>query len=234
MGGNAHGWRPATARLRRALPAVRRRLPPVRPSPLIATTGLLLVVGLGVAWMGQHADAVAVGRPNVAWELSAASNTVTVRLTAGRGPLGRRVMARSHLTVVEGDRRLRGRAAASGAAVRVPVPPGRVTHLVVLVRGPQPFRRVLTVTVPPALRVTASRRTPHGLLVRVSSPLRRRPRKLLCGTDRISFLTPDQVEVAKGPEGCRAWLRLTARDGEQAVVPVNVPALRSPMPASPG
>ena len=218
MGGIAHAWRPATARLR-------RRLPAARPSPLVAATGLLVAVGVGVAWMGQHADAVAAGRPNVAWELSAASNTVTVRLTAGSGPLGRRIMARSHVTVVDGDRRQRGRASASGSTVRVPVPPGRVTHLVVLVRGPQPFRRVLTVTVPPALRVITSHRTPRGLLVRVSSPLRRRPRKLLCGTDKISFPAPERVEVAMSAERCRARLRLTAQDGERAVMPVNVPAL---------
>jgi peptidoglycan/xylan/chitin deacetylase (PgdA/CDA1 family) len=188
-------------------------------------TGVLVTVGLVVAWMGQRADAVAANRPDVAWALSTASNTVTVRLTAGSGPLGRRVMARSHVTVVDGGRRQRGRASASGGMVRVPVPPGQVTQLVVLVQGPQPFRQVLTVTVPPPLRVIASRRTSHGVLVRASSPLRRRSRKLLCGTDKISFPAAEQVEVAKSPEGCRARLRLIAQDGEQAVVPVNVPAL---------
>jgi peptidoglycan/xylan/chitin deacetylase (PgdA/CDA1 family) len=105
------------------------------------------------------------------------------------------------------------------------VSPGRVTHLVVLVKGPLPSRRVLTVTVPPPLRVTASRRTSAGLVVQASSPLRRRPRKLLCGTDKISFLAAEQVQVAKSPQRCRARLRLTAEDGEQAVVPVSIPAL---------
>jgi peptidoglycan/xylan/chitin deacetylase (PgdA/CDA1 family) len=61
--------------------------------------------------------------------------------------------------------------------------------------------------------------------VQASSPLRRSPRKLLCGTDKISFPAAKQVEVAKSPQRCRARLRLTAEDGEQAVVPVTIPAL---------
>ena len=175
--------------------------------------------------MGQRAEAVASDQPGVVWRLSPASNTVTIRLTPGSGPQGRQVVARSHLTVTEtGNRQLR-KTSSDGEPVRVPVPPGRQTSLTVLVKGPQPASRTVTVTVPPALRVTASRRGPHGLLVQTSRPLRSRSHWLLCGTDQVSFPAPGQAAVAKSPYRCRTRLRLTAKDGEQAVLRVTIPAL---------
>jgi len=109
--------------------------------------------------------------------------------------------------------------------VRIPVPPGRRTRLVVAVNGPQSFRRTLTVTVPPRLRVAVSRTGAGGLLIRASSPLRHRPRGPLCGTNAISFPASAEVAVARSPARCRARLRLTARDGERADVRVTIPAL---------
>jgi peptidoglycan/xylan/chitin deacetylase (PgdA/CDA1 family) len=197
----------------------------IRRPPVIAVAAALVVVGLIVAWMGQRADAVASGQPRVTWHLSPASNTVTVRLTPGQGAQGRQVLAHSKLTVTEpGTTHLRG-ADPDGQTVRVAVPPGQQTQLTVLVKGPQPSRRTLTVTVPPALRVTAAHRRASGLLVSASSRLRPRAHGLLCGTDKISFPAPSQVAVAKSPARCRGRLRLTAEDGEQAVVRVTVPAL---------
>ena len=70
----------------------------------------------------------------------------------------------------------------------MPVPPGQQTQLLVQVTGPRPFRRTLTVTVPPALRVsTTSRPMPDGWLVSVSSPVRQRTDRVLCGRDKIGF-----------------------------------------------
>jgi peptidoglycan/xylan/chitin deacetylase (PgdA/CDA1 family) len=185
--------------------------------------GVLVLVGLAVAWVGQRAAAVAAASPHLAWAVSPASNTVTIRLAPGSGPSGHRILARSHLTVSrDGNGHLRRQSA--DRMVRIPVPPGRQTRLLVRVKGPRPFRQTLTVTVPPALRVITSRRGPHGLLVTLSAPLRPR-RGPLCGTDKVSFPASSQVAVAKGPEVCRANLNLTATDGEQAVVPVTVPAL---------
>jgi len=155
-----------------------------RRPPVIAVAAALVVVGLIVAWMGQRADAVASGQPRVTWHLSRASNTVTVRLTPGQGPLGRQFLAHSTLTVTEPGKTHLKNPDPGGRMVRVTVPPGRQTQLTVLVKGPQPSRRTLTVTVPPALRI-----------------------------------------VAKSPARCQARLRLTAEDGEQAVVRVTVPAL---------
>jgi peptidoglycan/xylan/chitin deacetylase (PgdA/CDA1 family) len=186
-------------------------------------TGVLILVGEVVAWAGQPGAAVAL--PKVTWALFPASNTVTVRLAAGGGPLGRQILTRSHLVVSEDRPGHLKRQSADGGVVRMPVPPGRRTRLLVQVSGPQPFRRTLTVTVPPALRVIASRHDSGGLLVRVSGPLRRPLHGRLCGEDKISFPASSEVAVARSPDVCRARLRLTAQNGEQAVLPVTIPAL---------
>jgi peptidoglycan/xylan/chitin deacetylase (PgdA/CDA1 family) len=159
------------------------------------------------------------------WTLSAASNTVTIRLAAGSSPLGRNVLARSRIVVSEDGKTPLSRAASGRGAVRMPVPPGTQTQLRVQVKGPMPVTQTLAVTVPPRLRVTMVRHTTAGVLIRTSSPLRHQPRRALCGTDQISFPAPDEVAVAKSPDPCRARLRLTARDGETAAVRVTVPTL---------
>jgi peptidoglycan/xylan/chitin deacetylase (PgdA/CDA1 family) len=186
---------------------------------------MLVGLGLVVAWMGQRADAAAQGRPTVAWTLSAAANTVTIRLAPGSGPRGREVLARSRIVVSEGGKSRVSKAAAGGGIVRVPVPPGRRTQLWVRVQGPLPVAQALAVTVPPRLRVTMLRHTSRGLLIRTSAPLRHQPRRPLCGTDHISSPAPAEVIVAKSPDVCRARLRLTAEDGERATVRVTVPTL---------
>ena len=191
----------------------------------LAAAGTLVVLGLVVAWMGQRADAASQARPRVVWTLSAASNTVTIRLAPGSGALGREVLARSRIVVSEDGKSRPSKAAPGRGMVRVPVPPGTRTQLWVQVRGPMPVTEALAVTVPPRLRVTMVRRTRGGLLIRTSGPLRRQPRGLLCGTDQFSILAPDEVTVDKSPDPCRMRLRLTARDGEQAAVRVTVPAL---------
>jgi len=192
----------------------------------LAAAGTLVGLGLVVAWMGQRADAAAQARPAVEWTLSAASNTVTIRLAPGSGPLGREVLARSRFVVSEGGGKSRLSQAAPGRGiVRVPVRPGAQTQLLVQVKGPMPVAQALAVTVPPRLRVTVLRHTSGGLLIRTSDPLRHQPRRPLCGTDQIRFPAPDEVTVAKSPDPCRARLRLTARDGERATVRVTVSAL---------
>ena len=191
----------------------------------LAAAGTLVVLGLVVAWMGQRADAASQARPRVVWTLSAASNTVTIRLAPGSGALGREVLARSRIVVSEDGKSRPSKAAPGRGMVRVPVPPGTRTQLWVQVRGPMPVTEALAVTVPPRLRVTMVRRTRGGLLIRTSGPLRRQPRGPLCGTDQISLPAPDEVTVDKSPDPCRTRLRLTARDGEQAAVRVTVPAL---------
>jgi len=191
----------------------------------LAAAGTLVVLGLVVAWMGQRADAASQARPRVVWTLSAASNTVTIRLAPGSGALGRDVLARSRIVVSEDGTSRLSKAAPGRGTVRVPVPPGTRTQLWVQVKGPMPVARALAVTVPPRLRVTMVRHTPGGLLIRTSGPLRRQPRRPLCGTDQIRFPAPDEVIVAKSPDPCRARLRLTARDGERAAVGLTVSAL---------
>ena len=192
------------------------------PSRIIASAviGMLVLVTASVARIA-HVGASARS-PALTWTLSPATNTVTIRLTSASGPSGRWVQAHSRL-VVSKDGRL-ARQSQAGGVVRVPVPPGEQTSLVVQVTGPRPGRQAFTVTVPPALRVLASRRGSAGVLLSLSGPLRR-PRGLLCGADKVSSPEASEVAVAPSPIPCRARLTLTDADGEQVVVPVTIPAL---------
>jgi peptidoglycan/xylan/chitin deacetylase (PgdA/CDA1 family) len=189
---------------------------------LIIAAALLIVIGLAVAWIGQGAAAAAAGTPRVAWALSPASNTLTLRLTPGTGPSGRQVLAHSHLVVSGAGP---ARQSPAGGLVRVPVRPGQRTQLQVQVAGPQPATQTVTVTVPRTLRITATRHTAAGVLVSVSGPVRRLPPRPLCGRDTVSVVAATQVAVASGPVACQAVLRVTARDGEQATLRVAIPAL---------
>jgi peptidoglycan/xylan/chitin deacetylase (PgdA/CDA1 family) len=207
LGGPARPVRP-----RSPAPALPPRL------TVFAMTGVLVAAGLIVAWMGQRAEGLTSARPAVAWALDPASNTVTIRLRPSGGPSSRRILARSHLTVSDEGNGKQWAQAPDGAPVGVPVPPGRQTRLVVQVAGPAPFSQTLTVAAPRALRVTASRRDPGGIRVWLSAPLRRAPRKPLCGQDVVSFPASREVEVANGAVPCRTKLTVTGQDGEQTVV----------------
>jgi peptidoglycan/xylan/chitin deacetylase (PgdA/CDA1 family) len=199
------------------------RLAPTRRGALLAAAGALVGVGLVVAWLGQRAEAVAQARPGITWSVSAASNTVTVRLAPGSGPTAGHVVAGSRVVVSESGNRHQWRAGGRGTA-RAPVPPGRRTQVTVQVLGPVPVTRTLTVILPPRL-VARVRHTAGGLLIRASSPLRHQSLGPLCGSDRIGFAAPTEVTVAKSPDGCRARLRLAARDGERTTVHVALAAL---------
>jgi peptidoglycan/xylan/chitin deacetylase (PgdA/CDA1 family) len=200
------------------------RPPSGRRVPILAAAGALVGVGLLVAWMGQRAEAVARARPGLTWSVSAASNRVTIRLTAGSGPSAGHIVTGSRIVVSESGRKHKWRAAPGRAMIRVPVPPGRRTQLLVQVQGPEPITKTLTVTLPPRLVATV-RHTAHGLLIQASSPLRHKPLGPLCGSDQIGYPAPAEVTVTRSPEACRAGLRLTARDGERATVHVNLSAL---------
>src|SRR5580704_4974920 len=105
---------------------------PARPAPpapalpprvtVFALTGVLVAAGLMVAWMGQRAVGLTSTRPAVAWALDPASNTVTIRLRPGGGPSGRRILARSHLTVSEDGNAKQWTQSPGGSPVGVPVP----------------------------------------------------------------------------------------------------------------
>ncbi len=58
-----------------------------------------------------------------------------------------------------------------------------------------------------------------------SDPLRAGPPQVLCGTDQVSMVAPSQVAVSESATACQTQLQLTAQNGEQATVPVTVPAL---------
>jgi len=209
---------------RPVLPRRGDRPPLPRRVPILAVAGALVAVGLIVAWMGQRADAAARARPGITWSVSAASNKVTIRLTPGSGPSSGHIVAGSRIVASVSGRKHKWRAAPGRGMVRVPVPPGGRTQIFVQVQGPEPITKTLTVTLPPRLAATV-RRTAQGLLIRASSPLRQKPLGPLCGADPIGFPAPAEVSVTKSPQACRAGLRLTARNGEWAIVNVTVSAL---------
>ena len=151
-----------------------RRFPPWLV--VLVATAALLLVAVGPARAGR--PGAPAGSPGVACALSLASNTVKIRLIPGAGPSGHRTLARSHLTVIEDGIRYprSGSGSLAGGMIQVPVPAGRQTHLLVQVRGPQPLRRILSVTTPPALRSSGPAAAPAGCSCRCPAPCaERRP-----------------------------------------------------------
>ncbi len=168
---------------------------------------------------------------DLAWTLSPASNSVTVKVTSPSGTSGRQVLAHSQVAVSENN----GHWSAAGGTVQVPVPAGARTTLVVRLTGPQQLNRTITVSAPQTPRILASGAGSGGWLIYTSSPLRPGPAQVLCGTDKVSFPAPTQVLVSQSATACHASLQLTGQDGEHAAVPVTIPALAKPKsPAEPG
>jgi peptidoglycan/xylan/chitin deacetylase (PgdA/CDA1 family) len=158
------------------------------------------------------------------WAFSPVSDTVTIRVTSPAGTTGRQLLAQSQLAVSEHAGGHTGRWSTGGGTIRVPVPAGGRTTLVVKLTGPQPLTRTVRVTTPPPLRVVSSGASSGRWLVYTSGPLRPGPAQQLCGTDKVSFVASTQVAVAESAKACPATLRLTGRDGEQLTVPVTIPA----------
>jgi peptidoglycan/xylan/chitin deacetylase (PgdA/CDA1 family) len=161
---------------------------------------------------------------HLGWAFSPVSDTVTIRVTSPAGTTGRGVLARSQLAVSEHAGGRTGRWSAGGGTIRVPVPAGGRTSLLVRLTGPQPLTRTVMVTTPPPLRVVASGASSGRWLMYTSGPLRPGSPQLLCGTDKVSIVASSQVVVAESARACPARLRLTGQDGEQLVVPVTIPA----------
>ena len=109
--------------------------------------------------------------------------------------------------------------------MQVPVPAGDRTSLLVQLTGPQPLTRTLTVSAPRAPRILTSGASSGRWLVWTSDPLRAGPSRALCGTDKVSLVAPQQLAVSESAAACQAQLQLTGQDGEQAVVPITIPAL---------
>jgi len=180
-------------------------------------------------WLGRPAPASAL---DLVWAFSPASNTVTVRVTGPVGASGQRILAQSRLAVsADGDGRPE-RWSAADKMVRMPVPAGRRTTLLLRLTGPRPLTRTVTIAVPPPLRLVASRSASGQWLLDMSSPLRPPSTRVLCGTDQVQLAAPAQVVLSDGGTACQARLELTAQDGEQTLVPVTIPALpRAKRPA---
>jgi peptidoglycan/xylan/chitin deacetylase (PgdA/CDA1 family) len=158
---------------------------------------------------------------HVAWVFSPASDTVTIRVTSQAGTAGRQVLAQSRLAVSENGG---GHWSAAGGTVQVPVPAGGRTRLLVQLTGSQSLTRTLTISAPRPPRVVASGASSGRWLVYTSGPLRAGPPQVLCGTDKVSLVAPTQVAVSESATACQAQLQLTAQNGEQAAVPVTIPA----------
>ncbi len=186
---------------------------------------LLSLVALAGGGLGCSSPAAAPVPFRVAWALSPASNTVTIRVTPPAGTAGRQVLARSRLTVSETSNGHTERWSQAGGTVQVPVPAGARTSLLVRLTGPQPLTRMLTVSAPPPLRMVTSGASSGRWLVWTSAPLRAGLTQTLCGIDKVALVAPSQVAVSESATACQARLHLAAQDGEQAIVLVTIPAL---------
>jgi len=173
---------------------------------------------------GQAAVPLQVG-----WAVSPASNTVTIQVTSAAGPAGQQILAKSHVAVSEAGGGKAGRWAAAGGTVQVPVPAGARTSLQVQLTGPQPLTRTVTVTTPAPQGITASGASSGRWLMYTSTPLKSGPAQVLCG-QKVTMVASSQLAVTEAATACTASLQLTAQDGEQADVPVTVPARSSAAP----
>jgi peptidoglycan/xylan/chitin deacetylase (PgdA/CDA1 family) len=102
---------------------------------------------------------------------------------------------------------------------------GTASAPIVRLAGPRPLTRAPAVSAPPPPRIVASGSGTGRWLVYTSGPLRPGPPQALCGTDEVSLVAPSQLAVSESAAPCHAQLQLTAQDGEQAAVPVTIPAL---------
>lgn len=108
-----------------------------------ATFGVLLaLVAVVTGCVGRAGPAPA--SLTLAWSLSPASNIVTIRVVLPAGAGREQSLAQSRLAVSAGD----GDWSATGGTIRVPVPAGSRTTLVVELTGQQRLTRTITVTVP--------------------------------------------------------------------------------------
>jgi peptidoglycan/xylan/chitin deacetylase (PgdA/CDA1 family) len=189
----------------------------------VVLVAVLSLVALIAGCLGQSGPAPVSLR--VAWVFSPASNTVTIRVTPQAGTVGQQVVAQSRLAVSENGDGHTGRWSAAGGTVRVPVSAGGRTRLLVQLTGSQSLTRTLTINTPRPLWVVASGASSGRWLVYTSDPLRAGPPQVLCGTDQVSLVAPSQVAVSESATACQTQLQLTAQNGEQAVVPVTIPAL---------
>ena len=144
-----------------------------------------------------------------------------LRVASRAGTSSQQVLAHSQLAVSANGRRW----SAAGGTVRVPVPAGGRTSLLVKLTGPQQLTRTLKVSAPQAPRIVASGASTGRWLVYTSDPLRAGPPQVLCGTDQVSMVAPSQVAVSESATACQTQLQLTAQNGERATVPVTIPAL---------
>jgi peptidoglycan/xylan/chitin deacetylase (PgdA/CDA1 family) len=181
---------------------------------------LLSVVALVASCLGRSDPAPLPLR--LGWAFSPASNTVTIHVTSSAGTAGRQLLAQSRLAVSEHGG---GSWSAGGGTIRVPVPTGSRTSLLVRLTGPQTLTRTLTVTAPPTPRIVASGASAGRWLMYTSGPLRSGPPQALCGTDKVSVPASTQLVVSESATACQGTLQLTAQNGEQAAVPVTIPAL---------
>ena len=88
----------------------------------------------------------------------------------------------------------------------------------------QPLTRTLRASPPPPPQIVASGAGSGRWLIYTSGPLRTGPPQVLCGTDEVAMVAPTQLAVSESGAACQAQLRLTAQNGEQATVPVTIPA----------
>jgi peptidoglycan/xylan/chitin deacetylase (PgdA/CDA1 family) len=192
---------------------------------VLAVAATLTVVA--AAWLGRPGAAPVPLQ--LGWVLSPAANTVTMRVTAPAGTAGQQVLARSRMAVTEegagpASGHSAGHWSAPGPAVTVPVPAGTQVTLLVQLTGPQPLSQTVTVSAPAPPLIVASGASDGRWLMYTSVPLAAGAAQVLCGTEQVEMVAATQLAVTEDATACTDRLRLTAQNGEQATVPVTIPA----------
>ncbi|HUY61416.1 MAG TPA: hypothetical protein VMW49_06020, partial [Candidatus Dormibacteraeota bacterium] len=161
--------------------------------------------------------AVRAASPRMLVHLDRRDNTVSLRVAPGSGPLGEWVLGQTSLWA---DGR-----PGTGGVLRKSLRPGATAQLAVRILGPDPRIATLVVQVPPAPAVRTRSVTARTVAIGFSLPLR--SARVLGGDPpaRAEQHGPATVVIARGPTARRLLLAVTARNGEQATVPLAVPGL---------
>jgi len=176
----------------------------------VAGAGLTVLVALG-------AVCVWWGRPHVTWRFGRSDNQLVVALASGDGPLAGWLRSASNLQV-DGHR---------GPHVALSLQAGATNRVTATVTSLWSTATRITVRVPPEPAVVATTVAADRVTLRLSMPVT--PRSTPCGlTGGARDVTT--LSFPRGTKACVGQVEVVARSGEQAQIPVSVPAVPPPPP----
>ncbi len=163
---------------------------------------------------------VALGRPHVTWSLRRADNQLTVALAPGAGPLAPWLLTQS--TLVSG--------AGRGSRMSFTLQPGRTSTITVGIAGLWSSAQEVAVAVPPLPAVVSTRVDSRLMALHFSMPVK--PRDAPCGLPAgLSWITT--LAFPRRTQLCSSTLDVVAELGEQAQIPLSIPATPTAPPQRP-